>query len=460
MTSNHIKLWEECLRQIKDNITHEQFKSWFEPITSISFGEGKLNLMVPSPYFVEHIEAKFGDLLGKVIGKVYGSGTELFYNYYQVNNEPTTNVTVRRDNPSGAIKPNLPPANPAITSPKVNFDSQLNPRYTFENYCCSMSNKVALSIGEAIGNDPKCKTFNPLFIIGPSGVGKTHLMHAIGIRLKENNPELRVLYVTSRLFESQFTTAAHNGDINNFINFYQSIDCLIIDDIQDLIGKERTQNTFFHIFNHLQLNGKQIIISSDCPQSQMKGMSERMLTRFKWGMTVKLERPDLELRREVLSMKAQYDGLTISDEVIDFIASNVKDSIRELEGVMVSLVAHATVLNVDISIELAKNVIQNSFKMTQKQVNFEMIAQEVSTYYGIDPDDIYTKSRKREISDARQMVMYLTKKHSKMPLTAIGTRLSRTHATVLYACKNIEDRLPHEKQLKDDVTKIESRIFA
>ena len=323
-----------------------------------------------------------------------------------------------------------------------------------------MSNKVALSIGEAIGNDPKCKTFNPLFIIGPSGVGKTHLMHAIGIRLKENNPEMRVLYVTSRLFESQFTTAAHNGDINNFINFYQSIDCLIIDDIQDLIGKERTQNTFFHIFNHLQLNGKQIIISSDCPQSQMKGISERMLTRFKWGMTVRLERPDYELRREVLKMKAQTEGVLLSDEVLDFIASNITDSIRELEGTMVTIVGYAAILGEDITIELVRSVMQNSYTVKQKQVNFEMIAEEVSNYYGIDPEDIFTKSRKREISDARQMVMYLAKKHAKMPLAAIGTKLARTHATVLYACKNIEDRLPHEKQLKDDVTKIESKIFA
>ena len=460
MTSNPIQMWEECLRIIKDNLSPEQFKSWFEPVTSMGFSEGNLRLQVPSSYFAEHIEEKYRDLLGKVIHRVYGPNTKLYYCYNQVNNEPTTNVVVRSENPSGAIKPNLPPANPAVTAVQSNFDSQLNPRYNFENYCGSMSNKVALSIGEAIGNDPKCKTFNPLFIIGPSGVGKTHLMHAIGIRLKENNPDLRVLYVTARLFESQFTTAAHNGDINNFINFYQSIDCLIIDDIQDLIGKERTQNTFFHIFNHLQLNGKQIIISSDCPQSQMKGMSERMLTRFKWGMTVKLERPDFELRKEVLTMKAQNDGLSINEEVLDYIASNVTDSIRELEGVMVSLVAHATILNVDITIDLARSVIQNSFKMTQKQVNFEMITQEVSNYYGIDADDIYTKSRKREISDARQMVMYLAKKHAKMPLTAIGTRLSRTHATVLYACKNIEDRLPHEKQLKDDVTKIESKIFA
>ena len=460
MIRNHIQMWEECLRIIKDNLSPDQFKSWFEPVTSLDFSEGNLRLMVPSSFFSEYIEEKYRDLLGKVINRVYGSGTKLFYCYNQVNNEPATEITVRSENPSNAIKPNLPPANPAITAVNTNFDSQLNPRYNFENYCGSMSNKVALSIGEAIGNDPKCKTFNPLFIIGPSGVGKTHLMHAIGIRLKENNPEMRVLYVTSRLFESQFTTAAHNGDINNFINFYQSIDCLIIDDIQDLIGKERTQNTFFHIFNHLQLNGKQIIISSDCPQSQMKGMSERMLTRFKWGMTVRLERPDYELRREVLKMKAQTEGVLLSDEVLDFIASNITDSIRELEGTMVTIVGYAAILGEDITIELVRSVMQNSYTVKQKQVNFEMIAEEVSNYYGIDPEDIYTKSRKREISDARQMVMYLAKKHAKMPLAAIGTKLARTHATVLYACKNIEDRLPHEKQLKDDVTKIESKIFA
>ena len=212
-------MWEECLRIIKDNLSPEQFKSWFEPVISMGFSEGNLRLQVPSSYFAEHIEEKYRDLLGKVIHRVYGPNTKLYYCYNQVNNEPTTNVVVRSENPSGAIKPNLPPANPAVTAVQSNFDSQLNPRYNFENYCGSMSNKVALSIGEAIGNDPKCKTFNPLFIIGPSGVGKTHLMHAIGIRLKENNPDLRVLYVTARLFESQFTTAAHNGDINNFINF-------------------------------------------------------------------------------------------------------------------------------------------------------------------------------------------------------------------------------------------------
>lgn len=457
MEKTHIELWEECLTIIKDILSPVQFATWFKPVSSLGFDGERLTLDVPSSYFKEHIEENYLKILGPVLRRVYGPRVRLFYHYYQIGNQPETAINVRSENPSQAIKRGLPPANPFDVDVKPDIDSQLNPRYNFENYCGSMSNKVARSIGLTIGDDPSCKTFNPLFIVGPSGVGKTHLMHAIGIRLKEHAPSQRVLYVTARLFEGQFTTAAHNGKINDFINFYQSIDTLIIDDIQDLIGKEKTQNAFFHIFNQLHLNNKQIIMSSDCPQSQMKGLPERMMTRFKWGMTVKLDRPDLELRREVLKMKAENDGLSISDEVLDYIAENVTGSIRELEGVMVSLIAHATILNLDITVELAKSVINNAVKLNEasRQINFEMVTQSVTSFYNIEPDSIFTKSRKREISDARQMVMYLAKKHAKMQLTAIGTRLSRTHATVLYACKNIEERLPIEKKLSEDVSAIE-----
>lgn len=458
MINTHIEMWEKCLGIIKDNLSEEQFKSWFEPIHSLGFENGQLTLEVPSSYFVEHIEEHYLKLLGTVLRHVYGTGVRLFYRYNQVGDEPSTAINIRSENPSQAIKPGLPAANPFNVPVEPNIDSQLNPRYTFENYCGSMCNKVARSIGETIGDDPSCKTFNPLFIFGPSGVGKTHLMHAIGIRIKERQPQLRVLYVTARLFESQFTVAAHNGKINDFVNFYQSIDTLIIDDIQDLIGKEKTQKAFFQIFNQLHLNNKQIIMSSDCPQSQMKGLPDRMMTRFKWGMTVKLDRPDLELRRDVLRLKAEQEGLSITDDVLDFIAENVTGSIRELEGVVVSLMAHAAILNLDITVDLARSVIANAVRVTQPQINFEMVTQGVSSYYKIEPDSIFTKSRKREISDARQMVMYMAKKHVKMPLTAIGTRLSRTHATVIYACKNIEERLPFEKQLQEDVAAIEKII--
>lgn len=462
MEQNHTILWEKCLAIFRDILPEEQFDAWFKPVSSISYQDNELNVLVPSYFFIECLEERYIKILTATLHRVYGPKVKLFYNYNQVSNEPTTSIKVKSGNPSPVVAPKPgATSNPFIRQEDTaDIDAQLNPRYTFENYCNSVSNRVARSIGEAIATNPKCKTFNPLFVFGAPGVGKTHLIQAIGIRIKERNPRARVLYVTARLFESQFTTAMKNNRINDFINFYQSIDTLILDDIQDLIGKTSTQRTFFHIFNHLQLNQKQIILSSDTKPSLMEGMEQRMLDRFKWGMTAELEKPDYELRRNVLELKAKQEGLNLPDDVLDYIAGNVTESIRELEGIMVSLVAHATVLNMDINIDLARRVLSNAVKINLRQINFEIITQEVSSYYNIEPDQLFTKSRKREISDARQMVMFLAKKHTKMPLKAIGTRLDRTHATVLYACKNIEERLPLEKKLQEDVNAIESTLLS
>ncbi len=461
MEQDHNKLWERCLAIFRDNLPPEQFDAWFKPIASLSYADNKLNLSVPSQFFVEQFEDRYIKLIAKTLFKVYSPEVKIFYHFNVVGNEPTTGMTIESAKPSAAVAPR-----PGVTSnpfraaqPQDDIDAQLNPRYTFENYCISNSNHVARSIGEAIADDPKLKTFNPLFIFGSPGVGKTHLIQAIGIRIKEKNPTSRVLYVTARLFESQYTTAVSRGRINDFINFYQSIDVLILDDIQDLIGKTGTQGTFYHIFNHLQLNQKQIILSSDTRPSLMEGMEKRMLDRFKWGMTAELEKPDYKLRREVLSLKANQEGLAIPEDVMDYIAGNVTESVRELEGIMVSLVAHATVMKREIDLDLAQRVLSNAVKINRKQVNFEIITQAVSAYYNIEPDQIFTKSRKRNISDARQMVMFLAKKHTKLGLKAIGTRLGRTHATVLYACRNIDERLPIEKQLQDDVSSIEGAML-
>ncbi len=460
MTVDHLNKWKQCLKLIQDNLPSEQFDAWFKPVSSVNFDNGKLTLMVPSPFFIEQLEARYIKILRLALHKVYGPETKLFYHYNQINNEPSTGVTIGSQNPSSIVTPKPgATSNPFHRQQLQDIDAQLNPSYTFENYCDSMSNRVARSIGEAIANDPKCKTFNPLFVFGAPGVGKTHLIQAIGIRIKENNPNSRVLYITARLFESQYTTAVKSGKINDFINFYQSIDTLIIDDIQDLIGKQSTQNTFFHIFNHLILNQRQIILASDCCPSKMEGMEKRLISRFTMGMTAELEHPDFQLRKEVLNQKAEQDGLELPSDVVEYIATNVTESIRELEGIVVSITAHAAILNTEINIDLARKVLANAVKINHRQINFEIITQEVATYYQIEPDQIFTKSRKREISDARQMVMYMAKKHAKMPLTAIGTRLSRTHATVLYACKNIEERLPLEKQLQEDITKIEGTLL-
>ena len=461
MHPNPQRQWEEFLNFLHDNLPAEQFNIWFKPCSLESYADGALTINVPSPYFVERFESSYLPLIAAAINKNFGRGTKLFYNFNQVRNEPTTAVTMESERPSAAVKPVADPyANPFRQEPVDELEnSHLNPLNTFENYCKSASNEVARSIGEAIANNPKCKTYNPLFIYGPTGVGKTHLIQAIGIRIKERDPRTRVLYITARLFESQFTTAMTKGKINEFINFYQSIDVLIIDDIQDLIGKKATQNTFFHIFNHLHQNQKQLILSSDCCPAQMEGMEARMLSRFKWGATFELGRPDYELRKDVLTQKASHDGLRLPHDVLEFIAANVTDSIREIEGIVVSLLAHAMVMKREITVDLARTVLANTVKINKKVLNFEMITRQVSEYYNLDPDQIFTKSRKREINDARQMVMYLAKKHTKMPFKQIGTRLSRSHATVLHACKMIEERISLEKQLQEDIEHIEAQLM-
>ena len=460
MDKNHQQLWDECRQFIKDNISPKQYDVWFRDITSISFENKDLKLMVPSSFFVEQLEERFLDVLRAAIRKVYGDGVRLYYNYNQVQGEPSTTVNVRSASPSAVIRQGVKaqPANPFKQQPAADFDSQLNPRYTFQNYCAGRSNEIARSIGQSIADNPSLKTFNPLFVFGPTGVGKTHLIQAVGIGVKEKTPSARVLYVTARLFESQFTAAQRKGDINNFFHFYQSIDTLIIDDIQDINNKPATQNTFFHIFNHLHQNNKQIILSSDCAPAEMEGFEGRLLSRFKWGISTKLDKPDAELRRQVLIQKAEQDGLSLPADVIDFIAENVTDSIREIEGVAASLIAHATVLNCDITVDLARRVIANAVKIRSRQINFDMVAEAVGEYYGLDVDLIFTKSRKREISDARQVVMYLSKKLAKMPTTTIGVRLGRTHATVIYACRNIEERMPLERKLYDDIHAIEKAL--
>ena len=316
-----------------------------------------------------------------------------------------------------------------------------------------------MSIGEAIASDPKCKTFNPLLIFGPTGVGKTHLIQAIGIKIKELTPDKRVLYLTSREFESQYTTAVINKQINDFINFYQSIDVLIIDDIQEFAGKQSTQNTFYHIFNHLHQNQKQLILSSDCPPVSLDGIIPRLISRFKWGVTAELFQPDYALRRQVLEKKAGEDGLQIPNDIIDFIANSVTTSVRELEGIISSIIARATFLNVDISIDMAKAVIANAVKVPKREMNFDFIAETIGTYYGIETDLMYGKSRKREISDPRQILMFLAKKHTKLSSTTIGLKLSRNHATVLHACKTIEERISYDKQLQHDLEEIEKSLY-
>lgn len=462
MQSDHLQLWENCRQFFRENVPPQQFATWFEPITSVRLENGELYLQVPSPFFVEQLEERYPQLITAALRKVYGPGVKLNYYFYQVKNEPDTGVSIRSSEYSPVIRDTtLPAANPFAEPDNKPFNSQLNAKYNFENYCAGSSNAIARTIAESIANDPSNKTFNPLFIFGPTGVGKTHLIQAVGNRIKERNPRARVLYVTARFFQSQFTAANHKGQINNFFHFYHSIDTLIMDDVQDLGtgNKADTQNTFFHIFNQLHQNNRQIILSSDCAPSEMDGFEARLLSRFKWGVSAALEKPDMQLRRDVLMHKAKQDGLDLPTDVVEYIAENITDSLRELEGVVASLVAHAAVLNREISLDLARPIVANSIRRNRSQVNFEMVTAAVSEYFKLQPDVLFTKSRKREISDARQVLMYLAKKMAGMSLKSIGTKIGRTHATVHYACQALEERMSLDKELRDAIDAINRSII-
>ena len=458
-TPLHEQLWKQAQKFIADNISKQQFTAWFGSVSSLSFENGELRLCVPSSYYAEQLDERFLPVLEAAIKKVYGSNVALIYCYNAIKDQPDTNIQMRSSEKSTIGDARTAAANPfAPVKQTVNFDSQLNPKYNFKNYCVGDSNRLAHSIAMQLADNPSNKTFNPFFLFGPTGVGKTHLIQAIGIKIKENNPDARVLYVTSRLFQSQYTAANHKGQINNFFHFYQSIDTLIIDDVQDLAGKPETQNTFFQIFNQLHLNNRQIILSSDCPPSEMDGFEPRLLGRFKWGVSVALEKPDIDLRRRVLVKKAEQDGLSLPTDVIDYVAEHVTDSIRDLEGVVVSMVAHATVMNCEITLDFARPVVANAIRMRRRQINFEMVAEAVSNYYNMEPDLLFTKTRKREVSDARQIIMYLAKKLANMSLKSIGTRLGRTHATVLHGCNTIEERMPYDRELRNAIDAIQASL--
>lgn len=451
--------WNECLRIIKDNLEPAQYNSWFAPITVESFVNNELTLRVPTAFYVEQLDGRFYNLLASTLVRVYGKGIKLKYSYDIIKDDPQAHVVSEEPHKSVAVQPMNPFAQQEKFS-GIELDPQLNPVNTFENYCESKSNKLAYSIANAIATNPKCQTFNPMFIFGCTGVGKTHLIQAIGIKMKEENPLSRVLYVSARTFESQYTSAVRTNKVNDFINFYQSIDMLIVDDVQEFAGKTATQNTFFHIFNHLHNKQRHLILSCDCPPSELDGMEPRLLSRFKWGMIVELESPDYDLRRAVLLRKAMQAGVKIPDDILDFVAENVKDNVREIEGVFASLMAYSTALNQPLTIQLARNVLSNTVRMSKQNrvVTFDSISDAVCSEFNIDKELLFGKSRKRDVADARQLVMMLAKKFAKMSSTMIGLKLNRNHATVLYACKTIEERISVEKDFAAAVGRIEATL--
>jgi chromosomal replication initiator protein len=384
MNSNCTDLWNNCLNVIRDNIPEPAFNTWFAPIVPLKYEKQVLTIQVPSQFFYEYLEDKYLDLIQQTLYREIGEGTILNYRIL-VETESNTAVEMRGESkkfPSIENKPNkrvtakVPSPFDIVETPE--FDSQINSKYTFNNFFEGDSNKLARTAADAVALNPAKTAFNPFFLHGNSGVGKTHLCHAIGSKILELYPEKKVLYISAHLFKVQYTDARRFNTINDFINFYQGIDVLIIDDIQELSGLEKTQNTFFHIFNHLHQNNKQLIMTSDCAPMDMQGVEERLLTRFRWGLTAQLERPDKELRKRILQNKVLSDGLSIPEDVIDYIAESVTENVRDLEGIIVSLMAHSIINNREIDMNLARRVVEQSIKFEKKRITVKKIQETVS----------------------------------------------------------------------------------
>ncbi|MCI7337321.1 MAG: chromosomal replication initiator protein DnaA [Paludibacteraceae bacterium] len=455
------ELWNRCLKVIKDNISEAAYSTWFEPIVPLKYENGEFVLQVPSMFFYEYIEEKFAELLRVTLYREVGEGTKLLYRI-MVDKAATTTIpaedktVVAERVPDKIVKSGINPFEPVV---QQDIDPQLNAAYNFNTFIEGTSNKLARAAGISIANEPGKTIFNPLFLFGKSGVGKTHLVNAIGMMTKQLYPEKRVLYVSANLFQIQYTDAVRRNETNDFLNFYSNIDVLILDDIHEFMDKQGTQKTFFHIFNHLHQNGKQIIMTCDRAPGSLEGMEERLLTRFQWGLSAEIEMPDFELRKAILKSKIYKDGLEISEEVIDYIAANVTDSVRNLEGVLVSLLAHATLTDEDIDLALAEKVVGKVVAATPNVISVEKIRDMVCDYFALPLDAVMSKTRKREIATARQVAMYLSKQYTKSSLSVIGKLIGgRDHATVLHACSVVNDLMDTDKNFRMSVKELEQRL--
>ena len=450
-------LWDNCLAAIREAVSEQHFNTWFKPIVFESYKPATKTLLVkvPSTYFYEYLEAHFVDLLSKVLRQNFGDGIRLTYRVVVVD-APGGTITEAADQaPSLSAQP---VGNDAQSDGGVeDIDTQLDLKLTFNNYMEGESNKLPRSVGLSIAEHPNTTQFNPMFIYGPSGSGKTHLVNAIGVKTKQMYPKKRVLYVSARLFQTQYTDAILHNSSNDFINFYQSIDMLIVDDIQDWAGKAKTLNTFFHIFNHLFRNGKRIILASDRPPVDLQDVPDRLLTRFSCGLVCELEKPNVQLCVDILSNKIRRDGLKISNEVITFIAQTCNGSVRDLQGAINGLLAYSIVYNSNIDIRLAERVIKRAVKIDDKPLTIDDIVEKVCNHYNVTTTAVNSKSRKREYVVARQVTMYLAQKYTKMPASRIGKLVgNRDHSTVIHSCSKVEERLKIDAAFSDELMSIEN----
>jgi chromosomal replication initiator protein len=455
-------LWGDCLHLIKENVTEQQYKTWFAPIVFEKYDEESQNLLVqvPSRYVYEYLEQYYVALLSKALYRCFGTNVRLNYRIVvdrahriTVDEEGSEPVDIEEPQPSSRI--NKTPTELDAATKELN--TQLDIHKTFQSFIEGDSNKLPRTVGLSIAEHPGKTTFNPFFVFGPSGCGKTHLINAIGVKCKETYPQKRVLYVSARLFQVQFTDATRQNKVNDFIHFYQTIDVLIVDDIQEWATSPKTVDTFFHVFNHLFRLGKQIILASDRPPVDLKWLQERMLTRFSCGLIAELEKPNVQLCVDILHSKCKRDGLKIPEDVIQFIAETANGSVRDLEGVVNSLMAYSIVYNSGIDMRLAERVIKRAMKVDNHPLTVDDILEKVCGHYNVTQQNVFSKSRKRDYVIVRQVSMYLAQKYTKMPAARIGQLIGgRDHSTVIHSCSTIEQRLKVDKSFSAELTSIEN----
>lgn len=476
MKRSHIEVWNNCLNIIKDNIPYQSFKTWFEPIIPIKLKDNTLTIQVPSQFFYEWLEEHYIDLLKKTINKELGKDSQLEYSIVMENSygnsspitiktptsnrkalkNPTVSVPVDINKDKSKDIPN-PFVIPGLQ--KIHIPSQLNENYSFDNFVEGDCNRLARSAAFAVASNPGKTAFNPLLLYCNTGLGKTHLSHAIGIQIKNNFPEKIVLYVQCEQFINQFIDSVKNNNQNDFMHFYQMIDVLIMDDIQFIAGKEATQNAFFHIFNHLHQRGSQIVITTDVAPIDIKGIEQRLLSRFKWGLAADLQPPDLETRIAIIERKLYNNGIEMPKDVIDYLAYNITTNVRELEGALISLLAQSSLNKKAITIDLARLIIDKFVKNNSREISIDYIQKTVCDYFDIQIDQLNSKTRKREIVQARQLSMYFAKKMTKASLASIGMHCgNKDHATVLHACRTVNNLVETDKQFKGYVEDLEKKL--
>ncbi len=466
-------VWNNCLEFIKDNIQPQAYKTWFEPITAVKLADNALSIQVPSKFFYEWLEEHYVKILKVSLTKELGEKAKLVYIIKMENTYgnkqpftekiPSSNRTAVK---SQEVDIPLNNKNPELRNPfvipgirNVKIESQLNPNYSFENFLEGDSNRLARSAGLAVASKPGGTSFNPLLIFGGVGLGKTHLAHAIGVDIKDKYPEKTVLYISAEKFTQQYIDSVKKNNRNDFIHFYQIIDVLIIDDVQFLSGKSGTQDVFFHIFNHLHQNGKQVILTSDKAPVDMQDIEQRLLSRFKWGLSAELQNPDFETRVSILKNKLYRDGVEMPDDIIEFVAKNIKSNVRELEGAIISLIAQSSFNKKEITLDLARQIVEKFVKNTKREVSIDYIQKVVSDYFQMDIDTLQSKTRKRHIVQARQLAMFFAKKFTKASLASIGSQIGkRDHATVLHACKTVDNLTSTDKQFRKYVEDISKKL--